>query len=160
MDSVVPRRGPDPNALPRAIGAYDVKDASAAARSVPQGETLTLQQFADDADINSLVRRFGITGEIPVVSRQPAEYGDFSVVNDFQTAMEQLKRGQAAFDALPAKVRDEFDNDPARFWEFVQDPKSVDKAVELGLLKKVDSVASVAPEAASAVGTGDNPPPA
>ena len=39
-----------------------------------------------------------------------------------------------AFDDLPAKVRREFDNDPFKFLEFVEDPENVERMAELGLV--------------------------
>ena len=40
---------------------------------------------------------------------------------------------QKAFDALPAELRERFENDPGKFVEFCLDPKNKDEAVELGL---------------------------
>ena len=37
------------------------------------------------------------------------------------------------FGALPANVRREFDNDPGKMLEFIQDPDNYERGVELGL---------------------------
>lgn len=93
------------------------------------------QQFADAADINTLVRRFGVTGEMPQ-ARELAEYGDFSGVTDFQTAMQQLKQAQESFDSLPVKIRARFENDPAALYEYLQNSDNLAEAVELGILER------------------------
>lgn len=100
------------------------------------GESRVQQQFAKDADINEIVRRFGLTGELPP-PRQAAEYGDFRLVVDFQSAMEQLARSREAFFALPAEVREEFDYDPALFVDWVSDPANAAAARSRGLLPEL-----------------------
>ena len=67
---------------------YDWVEASDdAARAVgPYGESMTVQSMAEDADINVLMKRFGVTGQMPQSVRIP-EYGDFTGVRDFASAM-------------------------------------------------------------------------
>lgn len=97
-------------------------------------EDRTQQQFAEEADINTLVHRFGVIGEIPV-PRVAAEYGDFSEVTDLQSALNELIRGQEAFESMPVAIRARFDNDPAKFWTHLHDPANEAELVELGVLK-------------------------
>lgn len=114
--------------------SYDRKKASLEARTPTTGVSRTQQQFRDDVDINTLVRRFGITGELPVARNLP-EYGDFTEVTDFQTAMQSLRRSQETFDALPAALRDRFQNDPARLLHFLGSEDNREEARKLGLLR-------------------------
>lgn len=121
--------------MSRVPSKYDRVAASRAAQT-PVGEVgKTIQQFRESADINVLVRRFGLTGEMPPAKAIP-QYGDFSQVVDFQTAMNALRSSQEAFDALPARIRDRFNNDPRRFLEFVHDADNRDEAVRLGLVPR------------------------
>ena len=92
------------------------------------------QQFKDECDINVLVERYGITGELPVGDRRPIDAADFTEVTDYQTALNQLITAQNAFMDLPAKVRKEFDNDPAKLLEFLNDSNNKDEAIRLGII--------------------------
>ena len=76
--------------------------------------TLAQQQFRDEADINTILERFGRTGELVVPVNVP-QFGDYSEVTDYHTAMNMVIEAQNSFDALPAKLRAQFDNDPGRF---------------------------------------------
>lgn len=116
----------------RGLFRYD-GDAASAATGLPAGDDgMTQQQFAEECDINTIVRRFKLTGEMPVGVRPPV-FGDFTDVMDFQTAMEAVVKAREAFDALPAEVRYEFHNDPQRFVEFSSDQKNLPRLRELGL---------------------------
>ena len=71
------------------------------------------------------------------------KFGDFLGVSDYQTALNQVLEDEEAFDALPAKVRARFDNQPVEFLEFCSDEKNHDEMVELGL---IDPSSSQLPE--------------
>lgn len=91
------------------------------------------QQFKEDSDINTIVRRFGLTGELPKDVAVP-QSGDFTNVVDFQSALNIVREGEQAFATMPADVRKRFGNDPAEFLAFVHDEKNRDEARRLGLL--------------------------
>lgn len=93
---------------------------------------LTVQSEAENCDINVIVDRFEKTGILPSMTSTPV-YGDFSTVVSFQDAQNAVIAAQSAFMSLPAKIRKEFDNDPAKFLDFVDDPANADKLVEMGL---------------------------
>lgn len=95
--------------------------------------SMTKQSFAEECDINTIVRRFGLTGELPSGVRMPT-YADFSNVVDFHTAMNAIAQAGEAFDAMPAEVRARFDNDPAKFVDFCSDEGNRAEALKLGLL--------------------------
>lgn len=96
--------------------------------------TLAQQQFKDEADINVILERFGRTGELIAPVRVP-QYGDFSQVNDFHTAMNAVRAAQEGFDAMPASIRARFNNDAGRFVDFVMDDSNRDEAIKLGLIE-------------------------
>lgn len=105
----------------------------------PIGESLTQQHFAADADLNTIVERFGITdGSMPVAHLDPQAFGDFSDVPDLKEALDIVRRAQTNFAALPAKLRERFHNDPAALWNFVQNPDNDDESVRLGLVRRAD----------------------
>lgn len=97
----------------------------------------TRPEFKAECDINRIMGRYLRNGTLPV-GVGVGQYGDFSTVTDFQEAQFILERANAQFKSLPAKVRDEFENDPGKFLTFVSDPKNLEKAKELGLLKAVE----------------------
>lgn len=102
--------------------------------------TMAQQQFREEADINTIMERFGRTGELVAPVRLP-QYGDFTGVTDYHSAMNAVVEAQASFDSLPANIRARFENDPGQFVEFCLDDKNRDEAVRLGLVPgKVEPV--------------------
>lgn len=98
-------------------------------------EDKTQQSFKNDADLNVLVRRFGLTGQFPPPRMQPF-FGDFTMFDSYHDAMNQIVAAREAFNQLPANVRQKFDNDPGKLWNYLHDPDlDVEEARELGLLK-------------------------
>lgn len=98
--------------------------------------TLAKQAFKDECDINNIIESYQTTGLCTHVTSKSPLYGDFSNVPDYQAAQDTLILAQEQFDALPAKVRKRFDNDPARMLEFMQDESNRDEAIALGLVNK------------------------
>lgn len=92
-----------------------------------------VQSEKNDADINEIMRRFGRTGTVPTPHEIPF-YGDFSDVTDYQTALNDLRAAQDAFSALPSKIRNRFENDPAQLLNFIHNDANYDEAVEIGLI--------------------------
>ena len=109
--------------------------------------TLAQQQFRDETDINTILERFGRTGELIVPVNVP-EFGDYTEVGDYHSAMNMIIEAQSAFDALPARIRKEFDNDAGRFVDFVLDENNRDKAVEMGLIEAPKAIVTMADVAA------------
>ena len=52
---------------------------------------------------------------------------------------------EEAFNAMPAEVRDRFQNDPGRFLEFANDASNYDEALKMGLAIKRPEKAAVGP---------------
>lgn len=92
-----------------------------------------VQSQRDESDINTIVRRFGIDGKMPVNVRMP-EYGDFSGIGSYHEAQNALKMAETSFMALPAKIRNRFNNDPAELIEFCNNPANLDEARTFGLV--------------------------
>ena len=103
---------------------------------VCEDESLTVQAEAEACDVNNIMARYRQTGLIDHVNKHEGRYGDFTDVTDFQSAMNLVASAQQSFALLPAEIRKQFDNDPAEFLGFVQNPKNQDKLVEMGLAVK------------------------
>lgn len=106
----------------------------------------TIQSQKDEADINNIVRMFGVTGRLPESVRVPT-YGDFTLVGDYRSAIEAVKAAEDSFMAMPADTRSQFDNDPQRFLEFCENPSNLEAMRKMGL-----AVPKVEPEGAPPAG--------
>lgn len=93
--------------------------------------SITRQEFADECDINSILRKFQITGAINHFAKYAPEYGDFTAC-DYQEAQNLIIRARQMFDALPSSIR-ALCSTPAGFLDFVNDPANSEKMAELGL---------------------------
>lgn len=92
------------------------------------------QSFMDECNINTIMSKYEKTGMIEHLARTEGQYGDFSEIHDYHSALDQIILAQDAFESLPAQVRARFSNDPGEFLLFFQDPRNADEARRLGLL--------------------------
>lgn len=128
---------------------YDRKAVSDATGTENKEPSLTRQEFADDADINTIVERLGLGYEIPL-NNTPPKQGDFTNLPDFTAATKMIRQAQEIFNALPAKIRNRFQNDPEKYIEFFHDPENTDEAIKMGLVKAPEPVQTPSPAAAPA----------
>ena len=119
----------------RSLYAYDGDMVSRESALECKDKSLTVQDQAAEADINVLVERFGLTGNIPQKVRMPT-YGDFIGVQNYQEALNAVAAAEAAFMELPAKVRARFENDAGAFVDFCSNPSNAEEALKLGLVVK------------------------
>lgn len=117
----------------RAPGQYDPDIVSDETALLCEDESMTQQSFKDESDINTIVRRFGLTGELPSDLQMP-QSGDFTGVGDYHSAMNLVRAAQEEFLRVPADLRARFENDPARLMRFLDDEGNRDEAVKLGLV--------------------------
>jgi phage internal scaffolding protein len=95
-------------------------------------DSLTQQQFKEEADINTIVNRFLKTGVLPTPNTFP-QYVDFEGVFDYQSAMNLVRAADESFMRMDAKVRSRFNNSPQEFLEFFANPENAQEAIRLGL---------------------------
>lgn len=69
----------------------------------PEGD-MTRQEFKEDCDLNSVLRRYGAL-PTPV---QPTPYGELNTDLDLQTAYEALRAAETAYEGLPLGLRQKF----------------------------------------------------
>lgn len=121
------------------LHGYDAKAVSDET-GVDTGSDTSVQQAAkDEVDINTIVRRFGITGQMPFGPRG-GTYGDFTEVpTDFHSAREILARAEADFMLLPAEIREKFGNDAGRLYDFAQSASEDEFFAATSLPAKVSS---------------------
>lgn len=98
----------------------------------PDGRTK--QAFKDECDINKIMDRYQKTGILPDTIHRVAQYIDATDPNfDFQHAMEQVAQAKTMFENIPAAIRERFENDPAKFVEFCENPANLPELTEMGL---------------------------
>ncbi|AGT39929.1 portal protein [Marine gokushovirus] len=119
--------------------AYSPRLRVALDQSIPDPKTgeiqvsMTKQEFAQETEINNIMARYEKTGILDHV-KEHAGYANFPAPVDYQDALQMTIDAQLAFDALPARTRREFHNDPLEFLSFIEDPDNVDRMRDLGLL--------------------------
>jgi len=112
---------------------YDKDEASVNDALLCQDPSLAQQHMKDECDINVIIERFGVTGQIPQTPVSPT-YGDFSGVTDYHSALNQINATMDDFMALPAQLRVRFDHDPVKLLEFLENDQNRDEAIQLGLI--------------------------
>lgn len=94
--------------------------------------TMAQQQFKDECDINMIVERFGVTGQLPGNMRMPIQE-EFVETMTYHEALNKLIEADVEFMKLPAKIRAEFQNDAGKFVEFASDEANVAQMREWGM---------------------------
>ena len=94
------------------------------------GKSLTKQEFREECDINLIMKKYGPRELHNLGSAAQPLYGDFSAVEDYQTACEMVAEADEAFQELPSALRARFDNDPQLFmnWFDKADETALDEA--------------------------------
>lgn len=95
-------------------------------------DTPVQQQFKAECDINTLMKKYQQSGLIPQ-NVKPPFYGDFTDVPDYQKAMNIVNEAQSLFSSMSSDIRKRFDNDPAKFLEFCNDPENGEELIKMGL---------------------------
>lgn len=120
-------------------------DSLASAIQCTEKEDRARQEFAKDADINLLLKRFGLN--LPV--RHP-EYGVVDFDLDLQGAYRAVAEARAGYDQLPAHLRERYPS-----WEAIV--RAIEAGEEVSLTPPVEPAGSPPAEAADG-GAGAAPP--
>lgn len=117
------------------------EDGSKRVQYFCEGPSLTRQEFQDECDLGKIIARFSATPE-GLEQLQIAQgyvqsrFDDVSEIPDYRTALDQVKRAEEAFLRLPPKVRTRFDNDPALFLDFIDNPANHGELYDMGLAER------------------------
>jgi phage internal scaffolding protein len=112
---------------------YDLAQASDLSGLICDDVSLTKQSFAEEADINTIVRLFGLTGKLPDDPVRAPTYGDFTGIGDYQSALNAVMEAEDSFMSMPADIRSRFHNDAGAFVDFCSNPANLDEMVKMGL---------------------------
>lgn len=99
-----------------------------------EDDGLTRQEMAEECDINNIMKKYAKTGVIEHRNTFNGEYGEFLQI-DYHEALNMVIEAREMFETIPAKIRAKFENDPAKFLEFVKDEKNNDELIAMGLVK-------------------------
>jgi len=101
-----------------------------------EGATMAQQQFKDESDINTLVKKYLLKGVTPPGARiKPPQYADFTSI-DFQEMQNTIADVQFNFQSLPARLRSKFQNSPYQLLRWLENPANEAEAVKYGLIDK------------------------
>lgn len=125
--------------------------------------SLTRQEFADECDINQLMKRYetfgGTINGLPNNSVEPM-YIDFAEMPDtLMGYMAFMDEAQNAFMTLPASIRKEFDNNAHAFVDYAANPLNVEQMRIWGLAKPAEKPAEAPVSSPSGVSPGEPPKP-
>ena len=114
-----------------------MKRISPRVQYVDDKPSMTQQSFKDQCDIKKIIAKRQSLGIPLQIENDPfgGVVQDFSGSIDYRENLHKVMRAEQAFMALPAKLRQRFDNDPANLISFLEDDKNYDEAQKLGLLK-------------------------
>lgn len=114
-------------------------------------ESLTKQSFKDECDVNNIVALYARTQDASLLNARLAagQFADLPAGFEYQDALNLVVEGRQAFEALPSKIRERFNNDPAKFLEFMADAENQDEAIKLGLATRRPEPAPEQPQAPS-----------
>lgn len=127
---------------PKAIGrSYDIPPADGTHCADQVDRT-----GAEAVDINLLMKKWDPSGRQfnnaiaqGLTTTAGMHYDDFTDSKTLQQALEISIHAEEQFAMLPAELRNRFENQPGRFLDFVNDPKTLEEQYKLGIrAKKVE----------------------
>lgn len=125
------------------------------------GKSRTKQALKDETDINFLVEKYNNSVD-EHFKEYEGNYGEFAEM-DYHQAMTQIAKASEMFDAIPSKIRSQFENNPGNFLDFVLNDENYDEMVEMGLakakpqLKPTEETAAAAAANVEATTTAEKP---
>lgn len=95
-------------------------------------ESMTEQSHKDECDIHIILRKFEKTGMITHVAAHAGTYGDYTDALGFQEAQNVIAEAASMFESVPAKIREQFENDAGKFLDFIQNDENREQMEEMG----------------------------
>lgn len=101
----------------------------------------TKQEMKDETDLNIVLARYGYTPDKALSTtrfdlKRIQEVTNFVGMPTFREIVDNVHNAKEAFNALPAKIRQHFHNNPAALWAAANDPDRADELVKLGIFKR------------------------
>jgi len=110
-------------------------------QAIIDGEEIRVEQsHKDEVNINNIVKRAGGMELIAKVNALKQFEFDDVTGNDFQESMNAIIKARDTFEQVPSEIRKQFDNDPAKFMDFVHNPENAQALIDMGLSKAPEEV--------------------
>lgn len=87
-------------------------------------KSLTEQSHAARCDINKILGKFKTTGVLQHVNTRQPIYQNLADAPTFTEANYIIANAVSTFESLPAKLRADFNNSPAEFLQFMDNPEN------------------------------------
>jgi phage internal scaffolding protein len=94
----------------------------------------TQQQFAEQTNINNIMKKYHATGMITHLNQKQGQYVDLSTIKDYQSSLQTVIDANASFMTLSSEIRKKFNNNPQELLSFLADPKNKDEAISLKII--------------------------
>lgn len=109
--------------------------------------SLAKQSERDICDINKILKKHAQTGIITHTNKFQGTYDDLPTGHDYHSALNKVLEAEESFNSLTSEIRSTFNNDPAKFLEFAQNPANGQQLIDMGLAThaQVDLPATPAP---------------
>lgn len=101
--------------------------------TINEETTRTQQQFKDQCDVNNIMKKYRLTGELNHINKKQGIYADLSDSPTYQAALEIIIKAENTFSELSSDVRKRFNNDPHEMISFLENPQNNEEAIKLGL---------------------------
>jgi len=109
----------------------------------PDDEIVRVEQsHKDEVNINNIVKRHGMDLITKTAQLQQFTYDD-NPNNDFQETMNAILQAEKSFSSVPSDIRKKFDNDPAKFLDFIHNKDNQQQLVDWGLANAPETVSPV-----------------
>lgn len=131
---------------------HNLKDRQNVQIDFSKSKSLTEQSHKDSCDIHQIMRKYESTGIINHVTQYQGTYADMADAPDYYTAQTIIADAKSMFETVPSRIRGEFENDPAKFLAFMQDPTKKAEIEAFGL----DSSHLPTPEVPESTPQGDS----
>lgn len=112
------------------------------------GESMTQQQFAQECDINYIVKRAQRTGTIPVIPMQEMVFGTLDE-ETFKQRMDKMSEIKSYFECLPSDIRLHYQNSVNEFIAAMNTDEGLEEGRKLGIIVPAAVVAEKVPEGGS-----------
>jgi len=122
--------------------------------NTPKDEEVRVEQsHKDEVNINNIVKRHGVDLIAQTAALQQFQYDD-NPNNDFQETMNMILKAKDSFSSVPSEIRKQFDNDPAKFMDFIHNGDNQQQLIDWGLAKAPET-----PQPIEVVVTNPETPP-
>lgn len=95
--------------------------------------SLTEQCHMDECKVQNILKKYRETGRLEHTAKYEGTYMDFANAPDYTEAQIIIANAKSMFETVPASIRSQFDNNPMKYVEFMQDENKRDEIEAMGL---------------------------